>query len=823
MLYGAGLHNAAPAFFCYSKQVSTMEERKEKYIAHISENGAIQTCNEHSIGVAKEASAMLTDTGLRNTGYLTGLLHDAGKYSDEFNDYIKKAASGEPVIKGSIIHAFAGENALLKSHHHKYGESDAFSWEEITSELLATAIGSHHGLFDEFSADGLSAFDRRMEKQPAFDESAISEFYNNCCAESDVESYFKEAVKEIQAACEKCLDISESDDETQFYIGQLQRLITSAVIDADRKDTARFMLADKDAFPDCSNSHSPLWESALVNTKKTVASFKAVTDINKARSELSDLCEQFAERPPGIYRLNLPTGGSKTLSGLRYALNHALLYNKRRIFFVIPLLSIIDQNAEVIRNAVGNDDIILEHHSDVVRESNNSEEYSRQDALFETWDAPIIITTLVQLLSTMFDSKTSCVRRFHSFCNSVIVFDEIQSLPDNMTTLFNLTVNFLSHVCNATVILCSATQPAFENARHRMRISEEQFIPNDVTQRLAPLFKRNTAGYGGDLGPDEIAAIAKDYMEDYGSALVVCNTKREASTICKILSVDTDCYHLSTDMCKAHRKAVLQELNNKLAKKENVICVSTQLIEAGVDISFGSAIRIAAGMDSIAQTAGRCNRNAEGDSSAPVTVVSYTGEDLRMLKDIKRAQITTYELISEFSKSPEEFNSDLLSDTAIDFYYRRYMKRCSEIIGLQDFKTEKGGSLYEMLSENRLFAQEDCSQSLRQAFKTAGEEFHVFDNEQTSVIVPYGKGKDVIAELLSVKCKNSLAATKKALTTAKDFTVSVYQNQLEKLIKIGAVYSDESDTMLFLRPEYYDNTTGIITNKEDVKCDTLIL
>ena len=788
------------------------------YIAHIREDGTVQTCNEHSMGTAKLAAKALETVGLKTTGYLAGLLHDVGKYTDEFCEYINKSSKGEPVSKGSVIHSFAGVQLILEKYHHKYSDSKAFTWEEVTAEIIATAIGSHHGLFDEFDSSGESGFDHRILKRYEYNKEAIKNFYKECCSEGEIEDLFTTAVDEIQTIAGKLINLAEGKtSEAQFYIGMLQRLINSAVIDGDRIDTALFMTNNAIDFPMLKNECAE-WDKVLTNTETMISSFDVKNELDQARSELSECCKSFAVNKPDIYKLDIKTGGGKTLSSFRYALNHAGIYNKKRIILTAPLLSIIDQNAEIIKKAAGDDNIVLEHHSDIVNESKDSRQYAKRDALIDTWGSPIIVTTFVQLLNVLFKGKTSCVRRFHSLCDSIIIIDEIQSLPDKMTSIFNLSMNFLAAVCNTTIVLCSATQPALENAeKHKLLVSKKQFIPEDVKKRTNPYFKRNTANYGGVMDFDGIATTALQYANKYNSVLIVCNTKKEAKQLASILKDQICCFHLSTSMCKAHRKKVFKAIQEKLDSGERVICVSTQLIEAGVDKSFGSAIRLTAGLGNVAQTAGRCNRNAENDASAPVTVISLEGENLSYLKEIQRGQDVTNELIYEFTQNPDRFDNDLLSSKSISFYYSQYMKKCSRIIGLHDYATKTGGSIYELLSVNRQFAQEDASQSLRQAFKTAGSLFNVFDDEQETIIVPYEEGESIICQLLSEECSKDPAKTKRLLSKAKDYTVTVHSEYLQRLNKAGAVYTDNDQMFIFLRPEFYDSNTGITLDNKEAK------
>ncbi|MCD7796496.1 MAG: DEAD/DEAH box helicase [Clostridiales bacterium] len=259
-----------------------------------------------------------------------------------------------------------------------------------------------------------------------------------------------------------------------------------------------------------------------------IALFPSDTPINIARREISDLCFATGDLPSGIYRLNVPTGGGKTLSGLRFALEHLKAHNKKRIILVSPLLSILDQNAKEVRKALNNDDIILEHHSNIIREKahgDESDEDDRCNYLTESWNSPVIITTLVQLLNTMFSGKMSAVRRFHALANSVIVIDEVQTVPANMLSIFNSAVNFLQAVCGATVVMCSATQPILEKVPHPLCGEIKDIVPKDIIATHSAVFKRTEIVDKGYLTEQEIADFVLALFETNKSTLVICNKK----------------------------------------------------------------------------------------------------------------------------------------------------------------------------------------------------------------------------------------------------------------------------------------------------------
>ncbi len=802
------------------------------YPAHI--NGEdIQTCREHSFNTANYSMKNAESVGLSNTGFLCGIIHDAGKYTDEFEEYIKKATQGESVRKGSVIHTFAGVRMMLENYHSEFNHKIELNpYENLTAEMVSIAVGSHHGLFDVFNSDLDSGFDHRMKKQPSYDKKAITNFYKECYGATDIDNLFKKSTDEIKSIFAKISGLIDKTDnelkqeEILFYLGLAERFLLSCLIDGDRRDTAEFMSGKKIEFlHEKRTEPEKIWNEAYDSLIRDINGFPMKTKIQIARRELSDYCEKFADKPCGIYRLNLPTGAGKTLSSLRYAVTHAKKYNKKRIIFAIPLLSILDQNADVIRKAIGNDEFILEHHSNVVTEGKSSDELEKREFLIETWDKPIIITTLVQLLNTMFEGKTSCVRRFHCLADSVVVIDEVQSVPTKMLSLFNLTLNFLSGVCNTTFLLCSATQPLLELNNHKLLVNDGNAVPTDKIENYKEIFKRTSTQYIGELDRDEVLQKVEEYFQKYGSVLLVCNTKKEAFEFFdKAKLISDNIIHLSTSMCMAHRKEAIKRMCSLLNDKEPLICISTQLIEAGVDVSFGSVIRVAAGIDNIAQSAGRANRNGEMDMLAPVGITYLKNENLSKLKEIKLAQDVTGELIAEYKRNPHAFQDDLISEKSIDYYYESLFCKLNKEKGSTEFSKE-GYNLMKLLSSNVGFVPENAKTfTMRQAFKMAGDLFEVFDNDQISVIVPYGEGENIISDILTEGFLLDTTRAKMVLKKADGYSVNLFDYQAKKLSENGALYTDKNKTVFIVNPDYYDAQLGVIFEKGDVnEWNTLIL
>lgn len=756
----------------------------ESCLAHIRRDSsgaitAVQPASEHCRNTARYAAAALEPVGLSAAGETAGLLHDLGKFTQQFQSYIKDRIG----TRGTVNHTFAGVRLLLE----RYFSSDAEDFSGVVSELLALAVGEHHGLLDCADDQQKSGFQHRLTKEGICYEEAVENFFRFCISPDELDRQFQRAQQALTPVLEHiCAMTGEEasderyDQETAFYSGLLARLLLSAVIEGDRRDTAIFM--EGVIFPPARSGEEleQLWSALLTRMEEKLNTLPLKTPIDRARHAISSQCRQAAEQPGGVLRLNVPTGGGKTLSGLRFALAHARRHRKQRIIFTAPLLSILDQNAKEIRKYIQDDSLILEHHSNLIPIEENDQQLDERELLTETWEAPIIITTLVQLLNTLFSGKTTCIRRFHSLCNSVIVIDEVQTVPSKMLSLFSLAVNFLSEICGATVVLCSATQPCTEQIEHPLHSPIPEMIPYDP--RLWKVFQRTDIQSIGSMSLEQIAGFALEKLEHVDSLLIVCNTKAEAKSLYRLLkSEGFILFSLSADMCVAHRRETLDKLQSALEQHgQKTVCVSTQVIEAGVNISFSSVIRLSAGMDSVVQAAGRCNRSGEAGPGvlAPVYLVECRQEDLSHLPDIQLGKDSTQELLKEFELHPAQYGGRLDSEEAIGYYYRALYRR--EPAGHHDCSVKDHPPLFSLLSLNSQYAQER-TYYFNQAFRLAGGLFQVFEENTTDVVVPYKEGKTLISDLCSEKAQQDSACLRSLLEDAKPYTVSLYQYQIDRL------------------------------------------
>ena len=799
------------------------------YPAHIRkiilENGNIeydiQSVSDHCRKTAEYASAILKDIGLENTAYLAGLLHDMGKYTEKFKNYIEAAIiNDESVKRGSINHTFAGVKFILEKHNHNNDITNyQITIEDIAYEIIAYAAGSHHGLFDCVDDLKKSGFQHRIDKEDIGYEEAVKNFFEYCASKEEVDKYIKKSIKEIEYVIvniNSLGDLSKGgdpDSEMYFYISMLCRLLTAAVISGDRRDTIEFdgnITLAKDTTE---------WNSIINHYTSYISKFTPKLRIDEARKWISDECAKVASNPKGVYRLNVPTGGGKTLASLRYSLVHVDKFSMKRIFFIMPLLSIIEQNAQEIRKAIGDDDLILEHHSNVINDGKeNAEELCERELLTQSWDSPIVVTTLVQFLNTLFLGKTTSIRRFSALVNSVIVFDEVQTVPMRLLSIFNLAINFLVELCGATVILCSATQPCLEKTEYPLTNKVKNLI--DIPENLYEFFKRTEIVNSGSKNYEELLDFSLDVLKKNDSLLIVCNTKSEAKEIfCRLNNrlADRDAiYHLSASMCTEHRKKLVSELKTRLTSNKlgKVVCVATQVIEAGVDVSFSSVIRLQAGMDNIIQAAGRCNRHGEKGDIGRVYIVRLVSEKLSMLPDIQIAKDSTSSLL-EKAKIDKNLQN-LTSNAAIEYYYQNLY--CGLPKGFFDFPLKNEGTSILKLLAPKLNDMDEMVLPffLSNKMKTAGMKFSVFDNNNFELLVPYKSGTDIINALESEQAKYDKGFVSQQIKSAAGYTIGIFKYQLEALEELNAVrYIEDFGIYILLNSEFYNDELGLDYSNAD--------
>ena len=805
-----------------------------RYIAHVRKSdGQPQSLQTHLIETAEIAKLLAAKLDLDQAGELLGLMHDFGKYSQDFQEYIKSVTGINPDADDYVLpngkkidHSTAGAQWVYRELR-KFGAAQGIG--ELFGQMLGLCIASHHGegLIDCLDGEGNPKWIERFNKTDELthlaecernaDEVVQQKAYE-LAGENLIRSLLK-AVKPILSDQTTNVKIKE------FYLGCLTRFLFSCLIDADRINSSDF---EREAQKEVRRlTKKPDWQSVIDKLETHLASFENRYPIDEIRRKISDDCLKRASDFQGIYTLTVPTGGGKTLASLRYALHHAQKHHLDRIIYIIPYTSIIDQNAQAVREILG-EDWVLEHHSNL-----EPEKQSWQDKLLsENWDKPIVFTTMVQFLDAWFGGGTRGARHIHPMTNSVLIFDEIQTLPVKCVHLFCNVLNWLTTFGKSTAVLCTATQPLLgesglqnfpegkresiaargllkQPAHAEIMGTDEQ--REELYKKLSRVEIRFNEKSGG-WNVDEAGAFLLEQFQTTQSCLFIVNTKKWAQELyqyCKGQNVSPEAlFHLSTHQCAAHRKAIFDTIKARLKNGEPVICISTQLIEAGVDISMACVIRALGGLDSIAQAAGRCNRHGEKEGKGQVWVLNLQEQDFTwILPDIQAGKTHAERVFRDF------VGQDILQPAAMERYFEYYFYQRSDEMSYS-VKNSATGSLLDWLSDNALnpYGEKNNKRSkplplLMQSFKSAGRAFQAIDAPTHAVIVPYGEGTELIAKLCGEWDPKEMHRT---LQKAQRYSVNVFPNVWDKLQKENALHEIiEGSGIYYLKERHYNDEFGL--------------
>lgn len=785
-------------------------------IAHVrAEDGQEQSLSAHGRGVSRIAEKNALLIGLPLAAGLIGLIHDWGKASAAFQVYLKSATGrfdqdhddyvDATRLKGRIDHSTAAAQWIWRTQP----ELKRFA----ARQVLALCLCSHHsGLIDCLDISGANIFQRRLDKED--DKSNLTEVLSALASQVlEAEKLLGPALAEVDARIRAIRALYPEQERRRlgwFEHGLLTRMLFSCLIDADRFDSAAFetprILALRSGPPD--------WTALIERLEKHLATFPSRGGIDATRRHISEACRSAASENQGLFTLTVPTGGGKTLAGLRFALHHAHHHGMARIINVIPYTSIIDQNAHVAREilepeGVEANSIVLEHHSNLEPERDNW----ASKHLGEAWDAPVIYVTLVQVLEALFGGGTRGVRRLNRLAGAVVIFDEIQTLPVACIHLFCNAVNMLTRECGASVVLCTATQPLLDSVSPMKGcLAPTREIMGDVPTLFCDLERVEIIDHSATaMDETSIAALAEEEFQNRGNCLVIVNTKRWAMRLYLLLSArhPDAVFHLSTDMCAAHRMEVLNLVRTRLKKGEPTLCLSTQLIEAGVDIDFRVVLRFLAGLDSIAQAAGRCNRNGAPEPGR-VHIVTPESENLDKLPDIRIGKQHAADVLRWFRGDPASLGGSLLSPAAMQEYYRRvFHARAGEMSYRIDGKRQT--TLLDMLSDNLIVGGTmGRTGLLRQSFMEAGRRFQPIDAATEGVIVPYGAGREIIAALQAEIRSDERRAL---LRQAQRYSVALFPWRKQILLAKQAIHpvidSDEAAEILVLDERHYHAAFGL--------------
>ena len=807
--------------------------------AHVKKNEkgevAVQSLKDHLVNVAEKMEAAAAPWGMGSLAKLTGLLHDFSKSRTQriknqmsFQEYMKEIIVNPEQVaryRGKVDHSTGGAQFLQQ----RYGVGEDASIRRLIN-LSGLAILSHHsGLLNFLSEHGESDYVRRLHKKDVKTKEEEAYFFESVLSQRKLDDLFYQAldeVKKLDIRIDQSCQRGSNDKRVQrqtywFYWGMVERLLFTWLVDADRLDAAEFrggksLLQDWD----CHN----LWNLFSRKLEDRLQSFTLPSDgkaraIALERQKISDVCQHFGTEKPGIYSLSVPTGSGKNLASMRFALAHAKKYHKNRIIVVIPYTAIIDQNAKEIRDVFQSNEAVLEHHSNVLpKEDMSKDERDWHKLLTERWDMPVIFTTQVHFLDTLFDGSCQSTRRLQALADSIIIFDEIQTLPVKCTYIFNLAMNFLKEFTGVTAVLCAATQPQLHRTNLPIHIDGEIVPSSDLVfqafQRVSFEYLKDMLYTAESLGP----LLLQDAVKR-GNVLCIVNLTRQARDLYKAVEKlvaksgdDVEIIHLSTKMCPAHRVHEIDRMKDVLSafhsgtSKRKLICISTQLMEAGVDMSFATVYRALAGIDSLAQAAGRCNRHGELEEGL-VRVFRMEDENLDKLPDIQIGVQVAKDLLHIVDIQ------DILQPVNLALYFKRYYAAQTE--RNKSYELPSRNTLLDLLSANDA-GRQACGARERidarkflydmQAFGDAGNALSVIDSATMGILVPYEDGGRLIAALNdSVEDPEELLAL---FRKAQQYMVNVFSYELEQLQRMGAVHQIRQGP-LTLRKDYYNLDIGI--------------
>lgn len=650
-----------------------------KYFAHSGsreDKSDWQGLSEHLHNVAELAGDLAGSFGCARLAYLAGQFHDLGKYSGKF----QRRLTGDP---NSVDHSTAGAALLL---------SLATGKDRGMAELLAYAIAGHHAGLPDKSGES-----------PACLKDRLAGFTD------ELDPIWK---KEIKADIDNLFPAHFRFEKTQaaFQFAFLGRMIFSSLVDADFKDTEAFYgtKADRDWQP--LQALLPQFQAAFDTHMCNLP--KPDTPVNRRRGGILDHVRAKATEAPGLFTLTVPTGGGKTLASLAFALDHARAHGKRRIIYAIPFTAIIDQTAEIFRDVLG-DKHILEHHSAI--EEDASRQYAGKDKLrlaMEDWAAPIVVTTNVQLFESLFAARPSRARKLHNIAGSVIILDEAQTLPLHLLAPCVRALDELARNYGCSIVLCTATQPALDQrstADHLtgLKLEGRELAPDPPA--LSAAFRRVTIRHLGEMRNEALIAG----MADAPQALIIVNSRKHALALYREAEEAglADLVHLSTRQYAAHRKQILAMVKARLKNRQPCRVIATSLVEAGVDLDFPRVWRAEAGLDQIAQAAGRCNR--EGHRSVEESIVTiFSAPDYPPPAEIKG--------LTGDMKRMADRHADLLSPAALkDYFEEVYWRKGRE--GL-----DRKGVLKRFMASGN---ETDF------AYRSAAEDFRMIESSMVPVIV----------------------------------------------------------------------------------------
>ena len=740
------------------------------YVAHSAgKSGIAQSLREHLEQVAHTAHDFAAPFGAEEEATLAGLLHDLGKYGDLFQKRLQGEAKG-------IDHWSVGAWVALSRYH---------------SVAAAMAIWGHHL--------GLRQMDLAAVRSQ-LDPAAIAQQHplNLRLSESDIDLLLQRLQADglsPQKPSRPFLDLSANAEQQLHQAAQMLdvRMLFSALVDADFLDTARHFGEERPSGPPLQPGRA--LQVLSDHVQQLSRNSRAAKTVLQMRQQLWDDCLQAAEQSPGIFTLTAPTGAGKTLAMLGFALRHAALHDLRRIVVVIPYLSIIEQTAKVYRDLLEphfGEGYVIEHHSlsgtgaEAPRGDDQQEGKSCVERLLaENWDAPIVVTTSVQMLESLFSNSPSACRKLHRLAKSVILFDEVQTLPLNLVIPTLQALSRLASRFGSTIVFATATQPAFDHLHQHIAVKGTVgWQPREIVKSHPQLFQMARRTHleirEGPLSWQDLA----HELTRQEQALCVLNVKKHAAHLARLLQAQDNgdgLYHLSTNMCPAHRQEVLEEVRQRLEQGKRCLLISTQCVEAGVDVDFPIVYRAYAPLDSIAQAAGRCNRN--GKLSAGRVVLFTPEEEKYPPGAYQQAASVTQAYLKQ-----REHNADLYDPILYTEYYRL---------------------LYDLTRPEGL--RKDLQEAIEaRDFVEVARQYRLIPETTVNVLVPYDP--DAFEQLAQQARQRGLSA--RWIRDARAHVVSVYRPRPQDVIRsflepIPLRGQPTDDWFIYTEPSHYDPLLGL--------------
>ncbi len=850
----------------------SFENSNEKKIAHIvrDETGEIvstQFLVEHLISTGAYAAAIGSDIDCYYLSFLLGVLHDLGKCKSSFQLRILG------IDDSNVNHSSMGAIYLWNRIE---GLRNEICMRNLVvpvryRELLFYTITAHHGLYDvigrgqNISGEFVSRIDDRMSFEEDINALQVEIHpFVVCELEPEIVKqlgvsldelilYALGELKSIVAKIESLISCDKENNirirERKVYEGFLTRLFLSILKTADCFDSSQWSQENKIS-PLTKKELEGIFSNYYKLTEKRAENFASIANqspLNKVRTQLSELAKSHGvKQSSGISQFEMPTGAGKTEAGLRYCVSNIKNFNKGRMIYTAPFLSVVEQSAQTIKHVVG-EEFVLEHHSNVINDEDDSNLdetlldqnlYLPQSYMTDYWDAAIIVTTMVQFYNTLFAGKAANICRFCKLIDSSIVLDEIQSLPVNHIYCFNLMLNFLSSIMNANILLCSATQPPFDHPEldYPIKFSDrKQVITSNETMDEAidySVFERSKVfpawvqkQNSDDMELGDVLDLLSEQMEWADSALCILNTKAAVKALFDKVRdrfPEAKAVYLTTNLCAAHRLDCIRDMRKELQSirkgesllQNKLICVTTSLIEAGVDVDFDVVFRSVTGADSIEQARGRCNREGLLHEGGRVYILRMKEDntDVKGLQDIyRRGLITAAFANKQVQKSNHPLDMHQLTD---DFYQKYFLEHTAEMIcRIPHLRT----SALELLSTNdskvkavgspKLFMRKH---RLLQSFLTASKEMKLIDQETKSLIVPY-RNEVLLEELMDAVDARDFSQVKRQLRKLQRYTVDVPRWE-EPDAQCSFIYEEPSLFNLgiyVLRAENYDAVSGV--------------